>query len=354
MSLFHEGVSILSLILLCIIVYFYSRQSPASELEMFIVPEVYNENDRNLYGIPIAKEFIKKDTAYISLVCKDYVDIYLDKGSKAYDFEVDRTCPYIGRADNASCLNLFHFEVPFSVENNDRLIFYHLNKIHSGFWAGHIYLNGKFYPTNSENFKILSIENRNIKRNQDNDKINIVSKTSPEYGFSTGCGRLGCYSDIQNKNLINHHFPGRKFSFEECKEIAESSNMTYFGLKNGGQCFSGNDIKLAQSEGVRNDNKCQLRNSAPVDEYKINGFTYKNLESTQSGGGFKENDLHSVSANPNIRECGNWPYLRIYKRSDGKGNGYLTAGCKSIKPEIGSSCTNNVFNRWVQYEFKLN
>ena len=153
--------------------------------------------------------------------------------------------------------------------------------------------------------------------------------------------------------MSNHHFPGRKFSFEECKEIAEKNGMTYYGLQKGGQCFSGNDLNLAKSGGLENDYQCDLRNSANIEEYKINGYTYKNLESTQTGGGFDKNDLHSVSANPNVRECGNWPYLRIYKRHDGKGNGYLTSGSKSIKPEIGSSCKNNVFNRWVQYEFKL-
>ena len=63
MSLFNQGVGVVSLILICIIFFLYSRQSSASELEMFMAPDIYSENDLNLYGIPIAKEFIKKDTA---------------------------------------------------------------------------------------------------------------------------------------------------------------------------------------------------------------------------------------------------------------------------------------------------
>ena len=60
MSLLKQGAVVVSLILVCIVIFLYSRQSPASELEMFMAQDIYNEDDRNLYGIPVAKEFIKK------------------------------------------------------------------------------------------------------------------------------------------------------------------------------------------------------------------------------------------------------------------------------------------------------
>lgn len=296
-----------------------------------------NKNVLNKYGIPYHHTLIKKKTAYISVICKDYLDIYLDKGSQINTHQVDLYGKFIGRADNINSLNIFHFNTEFDYKNKDRLIFYHLNVKDNGFWAGHIYLDGKFYPTNSNNYSIVGIENRNIIR------MNNNSLTSSKYGFSNYGKKIACYK-FNNKLSFINPYPGKKFTYEECSEIANKYSIKSYGLKDYGGCIINN--KPIPDNYITSDYKCNKPNLLNLD-------SKKNLKYIQTSGGKDTIDLHSTYNLPDVRNCGIWPYLRLYKRADGLGNATLIDKTKSIKPKTGSSCSNTIYNRWVQYEFNL-
>ena len=137
--------------------------------------------------------------------------------------------------------------------------------------------------------------------------------------------------------------------------LAELNNKEYYALKNGGDCMASNDYNLITSGEKLKLNSCSIRNKKKLKPgiYTQDGIV-KNLKNTQSAGGIYGAEIHFVNQNPSVLECGNWAHLRLYKRHDGKGNGNLIDGTKIIKPDIGGGCGNNLYNTWVQYEFKIN
>ncbi len=322
-------------------------------------PEPFYSNNRNTrteYGIP-NEDFIVPNTAYMSTISNESLVIFVDEGGKLSPLEVDR----INKGKKVATIKVrspVYTEFKFNPTEGDKIYIYNYNSGISTtnpypYWAGHIYVNGQFYTSNSSNFKIIGVETRNsgYKTNQSQ----LGSSVGP---FTDGFERIGCYADRGDRRLPIHHYPGRYFTLEDCREIAYSHGSTYFGSQAGGQCFSGNDLDRATNAGERHSNYCGIHSFNRADRSK---------DSFKKAGWSWTNDVHSVSTgNPSIRYFGwykgKWPTINAMYRTDGKGLAKYKEDTYALSPEIGGdeyriSDTNygtygHAFTgRWIQYYF---
>ena len=256
---------------------------------------------------------------YIAMIADDFLDIYYDKGSKsniaAYSHP---NVKWVGRA--TCCRQLFKFVVKdFNV--GDRLILYNLNSGGwEGYFAGHIYWKGKFFPTNANNFKITSVET----------KTKGIGNPSGKYAVAGG--RVGCYMD-QKTGSMNRKLPNllaTNQTNEECRDLALQQNYKYYGMQFGGECWVGNDLTLATSAGKMPTEACNMPS-------KKNNL----MRNTQQAGNANMNDIYNTMTVPGIRHAGAANFDGIHPSAH------------MLKPEIGGTYTSNAGpNHWYEWEFK--
>ena len=88
-----------------------------------------------------------------------------------------------------------------------------------------------------------------------NNKCPQYQTTSGLYNY-IGCCNNACYTDSEEDNsLINNR--GYVTSIDYCQQIAENNNETIFGLKNNGNCWTGNNLLQSKKYGQNfNKNNC--------------------------------------------------------------------------------------------------
>ncbi len=256
---------------------------------------------------------------YIAMIADDFLDIYYDKGSKsniaAYSHP---NVKWVGRA--TCCRKIFKFVVKnFNV--GDRLILYNLNSGGwDGYFAGHIYWKGKFFPTNNTNFKITSVETK------------TKGIGNPGGKYAVAGGRIGCYMD-QKTGSMNRKLPNllaTNQTNEECRDLALQQNYKYYGMQFGGECWAGNDLALATSAGQMPTEACNMPS-------KKNDL----MRVTQQAGNANMNDIYNTMTVPGIRHAGAANFDGIHPSAH------------MLKPEIGGTYTSNAGpNHWYEWEFK--
>ena len=357
-------IGLILLILSIILIYYYSKSYSNSDndnVENFYYSQL---NNRDQFGLP-PKEYIKENTAYISVRSWWYLDIYVDRGGKSKKLEVDINNKRLIRVNTP--YSVVFIDTPFDPYNNDKLMFYQMSPSSVGTnwsgWCGHIFLNNVFYPTNRDNFRIVGIENRAVTRNK-------KSITSGKYGFTKGFKRIGCYFDNNNYQSpllpTKHYSNNNKFDFEHCRELAYREGNDYFAIQNGGYCTSGKNKTRALSRGKAPEVYCGKKSTV---------FRKKpSLTKIKTSGAYNINDIHTVSFDePKIRYVGaywgRWPSryrhhgiintkknpkVRISKYAR-----FVKDTCL-IQPMIGGSQSEEIHNhrwgnhikdRWIQYEF---
>ncbi len=324
-----------------VLIYFYINciKNNTDSEEEFI-----NKSNLDEYGRP--KKKIKRNVAYISVITNDILDIYLDKGSGLNKFEVDLKGQKIGRAFTKGGGNkVFNFQVPFSISNYDRLMFYNYNSRGGPiYWAGHIFLNNKFYPTNTTNYKLIGIFSPFINRP-------ASSTTKTKGGFTPSYRRIGCFRDGPDRRL-KKYIPGNH-DYITCHDAAIRARKRYFAVQYGGQCFLGNNLRRAKSYGRQPEHLCAERS-----------WNRRNGSKWGTGGNGWTNDIHDTKTSAKIRYYGDnkgiWPSLRNFNNVKG-GISKFTYGTYALQPDIGGAGTDRGFRinkfgenfagRWVQYEF---
>jgi len=314
---------VIGLIISIVAIYYYRKYIVIEDsIEGFRTQKVLYNN----YGAP-TKGF-KSNTAYITMIADNYLNIYVGRGEKGKDMNWHRSknnkATLVGSTRSTG--RVYHYEV--KVDYGDRLLFYSYNWGGSGYFAGHIYWNGKYYPTNKENFAIRGI--------QDNKN---VYKNSGE--------RVGCYKDGGSRRLP--YWGGRYYNHEGCRELAQRRNHSLYGLQAGGYCFTGNSLRRAKSYGRLSDNRCTTRG-------KRNWRT----RWTQRLGGSWANDIYRTDKVAKIKYHGNWgnrwyrgPYNRaIYGWCRGsycarKNWLLLYPGSYGLIPDLGPS--SHTLFRWSQW-----
>ena len=312
-------INLLLLLISIISVYYYTQVYKKNENENF---KNNNKNWRDIYGRPSSK-YDLPNTAYISVISSsNELAVFYDKGSKLNRFEVDIKGKRIGFSNWGATIK--YFTCPFNVSENDRLMFYHRSNRRYGatWWAGHIYLNKKFYPTNKENFKIVAIEVQKNGGRKGKSKLDyrpFVRTTLDNSKFLPTFKRLGCYKDA-GWRALPHRFrkdkygTDKRFSFENCGELARKSNLRYFGLQYGGQCFAGNDYNRAIRLGRRPESYCSTK-SFPNEEYECttirSGLTFKNYRgyirrNIGSHGSERDKDKRACYACRDWGPCKGW------------------------------------------------
>lgn len=295
------------------------------------------EDGLNEYGIPINLTE-KNDIAYISVVASDELIIYVDRAGNIDPENIAQLGGYIGKITSVN--KIFRFKIN-DIKPNNKIYFLNrnsgMNTYGHTYFLGHIFINGKVYPTNNEYFKIVAIESSDIK-SDNKSSLNTFN------GFDKNIGgrRLGCYKDDGTRKLPFAFNNTKSISYQECNEIAKRRNHTFFALQDGGRCWTGSDEERMKSLGKTDDSECAEPNLA-----------YPNA---QTGGGSFRNDVHLTYGLPQIRECGN---LLPEKLSNdysidglpGTIRGKIREESQIIKPAIGPNCNNNTHNRWIIYRF---
>jgi hypothetical protein len=257
---------------------------------------------------------------YIAMIADDNLDIYYDKGSKSGLASYSH--PNVKFVGSATCCNkLFKFVVN-DFKAGDRLILYLKNTGHwEGFFAGHIYWKGKFFPTNSTNFKISSVETKTS-----------LGVGNPGGKYIAAGRREGCFNDIK-PGSTNRKLPkllGTNQSNEECRDLALQGKYKYFGLQFGGECWAGNDYNLAISSGKIPDTNCNMRSKKS-----------EAMRVTQDAGNANVNDIYNTTLPPNIRDLGRSGFSGLHPSS------------RKICAEIGASINSYQGpNHWYEFEFK--
>lgn len=77
---------------------------------------------------------------------------------------------------------------------------------------------------------------------QRSNQCSAPQTTSGTYTFQ------GCYNDTGNRAIPNYQ--GTFTSVDQCQQIATSKQQNIFGVQDGGQCFTGNNIQQAKEYGV--------------------------------------------------------------------------------------------------------
>ena len=348
------GIVIIFLSIVLIYQYIQLHETiPSPETPL---PEPFYSNNRNTrtsYGIPVSS-FISPDKVYMSTISNGSMVVIIDEGGKLTPSQVDTKGKKVASWTSSGGVKFVDFS--FNPNNGDILYIYNYNpdkgtKTKRTYWAGHIYYNKKFYPTNSSNFRIVGIENRSSGKT-------YSSKLGKNGPFTEGLERIGCYKDGGSRRLPIHHYPGRYFTLEDCWEIAYKHGSEYFGVQYGGQCFSGNDLERATSYGTRQSNTyCGWNSWNSADRTK---------DFYRTGGNSWTNDIHTVfSGSPTIRYFGSyggrWPAVQRFARSDGKGIAKFDSDTYAIQPYVGgeeldanrAKMGHNVTGRWVQYVWDL-
>ncbi len=247
--------SLLLLFLSIVVVYFYCKYFKKNNV---FTEKFYNSLDsqRDVYGKPLA-DYDRKNYAYISVVCSGELAIFYDKASKINKYQVDSLGTFIGMTNESN--KIFHFVSEYNSSENDRLMFYS-KKFNTGehWWAGHVYLNGKFYPSNASNFKIFAVEVQNNGNRPDKSKIMGQNNTQllPTYN------RVGCYVDTPDRRLpvriynSDENGGSEQYTITRCGEMARKAGYRYFGTQSFGQCWVGNDYGRSRTAGERDDSFC--------------------------------------------------------------------------------------------------
>lgn len=250
---------------------------------------------------------VNPNSAYLSFMVDDHLHVYYDpKGKKptnkmpaTHGLKLILNAKYNGWR-KAESVELKNFKP------GDKILFYWLNTIGSGGFAGHIFYNGKFYPTNSEYFKITGVSSGN-------------SRHLHQAGY-----KYGCYRDRPNRALSTHH--GWNHSTEECRDKALKANQNLYSLQAGGYCFTGNDINRATRYGKLPDRYCALMKN-------------KHNRNQHLGGGWA-NLLYSARYPPKIRH-----YLKLNKQGIHK-DAWILNSNEGLNSHHG-------VGSWYQIEFTI-
>jgi len=295
---------IIIILLVLIVCYKYSCYSSNTNSENNkVILEHFQFDPLNPPNVP--------NTAYIAVIADDTLEIYHSEVSDA-TVGTQNISKLVGKA--FCCGKLYTFKVS-NFKPSHRLLFYNLNSGGPGYFAGHVVYNGITYPTNSNNFKILSVktEAKNVKHASINN------------GYVKAGQRIGCFRDSSNRRLPFEG--GGPMSHEECRDIALTRQHAYYSLQNGGFCYTGTDYSLASSLGNLPDTACNM----PGKKDSIS-------QTSQRLGGVWANDIHTTLYAPRIRECGRAGYP------------FLHNDAMILKSEQGPNCENNDLN-WVEYEW---
>ena len=272
-------------------------------------------------GIPVTGAIT--NTAYITLNTPGYLWIYYDKKStsKKYKIQAYRGSKYIGYVYN-------NRPITYEIKNfkpGDRVIIYSWSNGYNNrptFITGHIHLNGQYYQTNPNNFKILSTYGW-------------------QGGFKKAGKRLGCFKDGGSRRLP-YQVPG-SHSHESCRYWSQRRGHPYYGLQYGGQCFTGTDLNKAKSYGKLNDSSCNMRGRDKSHSYWNKSPNFQIL------GGTWANDIYSTNEVPDIRDCGD-SGGQAFVSNKGQKIIFLN-NTRKLKPAIGPNCSHND-RTYAEFEFK--
>jgi len=90
----------------------------------------------------------------------------------------------------------------------------------------------------------------------------VFGKKQPEQPTQFLDSYLGCYNDKGGKNRDLPHKLGKNKNIEECRTLAKTKKMKYFGMQAGDECWAGNDY--GKNGAIGRDSGChwmQIKNS---------------------------------------------------------------------------------------------
>ena len=282
------------------------------------------------YGVPNRP---KRNTACINMIADDLLHIYVGRGQGGTNLNWHRSrnnrAKWVGKV--RCCSKIYHYEVK-NFKAGDRLIFYSRNTGGPGYFAGHIFWNGKYYPTNKDNFKIAGIQ----------DNRNIYKKSGK---------RIGCFRDGRSRRLP--YYGGAWYTHEHCRELAQRRGHAYYGLQYGGQCWTGTSYNRATSYGKLSDYRCTTK-----------GRRNWRTRRTQRLGGTWANDIYHTHKTAKIDYYGNrsrrWYRGPVNKAMYGWCRGSYCArkywlllypGSYGLKVDLGKY--SHTLHRWTQYIFEI-
>ena len=269
------------------------------------------------YGVPNKP---KENTAYISVICDDYLDIYVDRGGNANPVGKSpwRGMKWVGRS--RCCGWMYKFTIN-NLNKGDKIYFYNLNTGGPGYWAGQLFYNGKLIPLNASNIKPESYQGPNDYYNR-----------SGKY--------LGCFRDQPNRRLPYYGF--NVGSFEQCQELAQRRGHKYFGTQYGGECWTGWDYRRATSAGRASCNRMRTRSGGYL------GWTQPyGLGQGWTQAIYSSQDVFNVSNGWNL----SWRWFRN-KNESGRWTRFRD-GVFAMKPQVAGGWRQFPYGRWQLYSYTI-
>ena len=268
------------------------------------------------YGVPSKP---KENTAYISVICDDYLDILIDRGGNANPLGKSpwKRMKWWGRA--RCCGWMYKYTIP-NLNKGDKIYFFNYNSGGPGYWAGQIFYNGKLIPLNASNIKPEGYQGPND-----------YYRRSGKY--------LGCFRDQGSRRLPYYGFSTG--SFERCQELAQSRGHKYFGTQYGGECWTGWDWRRATSGGRASCNRMRTRSRGYL------GWTQPyGLGQSWSNAIYSTRDVFDVSNGWNL----SW---RWYRNKNGGGWTRFRDGVYAMKPRVAGGWRQFPLGRWQLYSYTI-
>ena len=313
-------ICIVSLIIVIIAIYHYRKLVVVED-----TVEGFNSGGYNWYGIP---RNWKKDVLYIVVIADDYLDLYHNHNdAPTHGKSIWKEYKWVGRA--RCCGRAYRFEIK-NFQQGHKLMFFNYNGGGPGYFAGHLFRNGKYFALNKSTVKPQSYGT-------------MYSGKGHDYYIRTGKYE-GCYRDQGNRRLPYYGYSAR--SFEACQELALRRNHKYFGTQYGGECWTGNDWRRATSAGKVPDRYCSNKYAR--------GGRYVRWTQRYGLGGPWTNAIYNTTEPFTIAYYGNWSWRWFRNANRGGGWSRLIGYCPGIKPNFAGGTTSmHSLWRWCLYSFEL-
>lgn len=308
-------IGIVSLVIIIIAIYQYRKSLVIEDkIEGF-------SSGYNWYGVP---RKWKRDVLYISVIADDYLDIYHNPDNAQTSGQSPwKNFKWVGRA--RCCSRVYKFQVK-DFKGGHKLMFFNYNGGGPGYFAGHLFINGKYHPLNAGTVNPESYQ--------------TYGRRS-DYYEKTG-KYLGCYRDRGNRRLPYYGYSAT--SFEGCQELALRRNHRYFGTQYGGECWTGNDLNRATNAGKVSDGYCR-------NKYSRAGNYVKWTQRYGLGGPWT-NAIYDTKQVFDIQHWNNFSW-RWFRNAQGGGWTRLIGYCPGIKPKYAGGNNQHSLWRWQLYSFSF-
>lgn len=315
---------ILGLIISIVAIYYYRKYVVIEDS----VEKFRNGRRYNSYAVP---NNWKRDTAYITITTGQLLYMYRKRKSTTGGMERmnwwgsgsdDWNGQWIGWSYiYYPSRRIVHHEVAF--KPGDSIYFFTYTWSQVNFVAGHIFWNGKYYPTNKDNFELKGIQGYTRGKGWE-----FVKSSYSE----------GCYRDGGSRRLPYYYSTVSRHA--DCRWGARMRGHSLYGLQNGNQCWTGNSLSRAKAYGKLPNSKCN----------KSGGYG-----AIQKLGGPWANEIYHSNKLAKIkyynRMDGRWLRGPSNRRLNTPYNGWMLFYPQTygLVPDLN---TSNTLHRWVQWAWE--